>query len=418
MAILSECPICKRKQSVANKLCKCGQDLDKAKRSKRCRFYIRWRLPKALRREGDSGQRQEFVGYAIEEARASDGKRAAQKKENPRVLEIAADNKTTFADLAGWYTGLQSVKKIKTYGRTQIMLKNFNSVFGKTLLGDIRKSDLEDYIEKRKKAGMQPSSIDLEIRIAKQMVYGAFNDDRISGHALKMFNRLDSKKLFKRGSNARGRTISIEEFLKLLDAADDFLKPIIEFAMNTGMRSESEILRLRWSRVKRKNGFIKEKQEDGTIEKNPTFGFIELRAEDTKEGKKKIIPINHHAARILDNTMRHVNHDFVFTYRNKAIRKLTHFIACCERAGIPYGYKTEGGLVFRDIRRTVKSNMLEAGVDEAYRDAILGHSKKGMDKFYIDIKPATITKAMQKYTAWLDGELQCVDLSVDKKNQF
>ena len=31
MAILAECPICHEKQSVKRKVCKCGEDLDKAK---------------------------------------------------------------------------------------------------------------------------------------------------------------------------------------------------------------------------------------------------------------------------------------------------------------------------------------------------------------------------------------------------
>jgi len=35
MAILGECPACHKKQSVKNKRCRCGEDLDKAKESKR-----------------------------------------------------------------------------------------------------------------------------------------------------------------------------------------------------------------------------------------------------------------------------------------------------------------------------------------------------------------------------------------------
>ena len=36
-----------------------------------------------------------------------------------------------------------------------------------------------------------------------------------------------------------------------------------------------------------------------------------------------------------------------------------------------------------DFRRTVKTNMLEAGVDKTYRELILGHSMEGMDRHYI-----------------------------------
>ena len=34
MAILAECPACHKKQKAKNKLCKCGEDLDKAKKAK------------------------------------------------------------------------------------------------------------------------------------------------------------------------------------------------------------------------------------------------------------------------------------------------------------------------------------------------------------------------------------------------
>jgi hypothetical protein len=45
MAILGECPICRKKQRIKNKVCKCGENLDKAKRSNRIKFYISYRLP-------------------------------------------------------------------------------------------------------------------------------------------------------------------------------------------------------------------------------------------------------------------------------------------------------------------------------------------------------------------------------------
>jgi hypothetical protein len=45
MAILGECPICRKKQRIKNKICKCGENLDRAKRSSRIKFYISYRLP-------------------------------------------------------------------------------------------------------------------------------------------------------------------------------------------------------------------------------------------------------------------------------------------------------------------------------------------------------------------------------------
>jgi len=40
MAIMSECPICHRKQAVRNKLCVCGTNLDQKKASRKVRYHI------------------------------------------------------------------------------------------------------------------------------------------------------------------------------------------------------------------------------------------------------------------------------------------------------------------------------------------------------------------------------------------
>ena len=130
---------------------------------------------------------------------------------------------------------------------------------------------------------MAKASIDHETGAASTMVSKAFDNDKVSGNALKPFRRI--KKVLKKGSNARKRTLTIEEYLKLLDTAQDYLKPIIIFAFNTGMR-RGEILNLKWSNIDRKAGVVR------------------LKEGDTKEGKEKVIPLNHHAKSVLDGIIR------------------------------------------------------------------------------------------------------------------
>ena len=73
MAILAECPKCKRIQSLRNKVCiKCELNLDKAKRSGRVQYYVSFRYP-------GGKQRRELVGNSIEEARDAEGKRRGRK---------------------------------------------------------------------------------------------------------------------------------------------------------------------------------------------------------------------------------------------------------------------------------------------------------------------------------------------------
>jgi len=74
------------------------------------------------------------------------------------------------------------------------------------------------------------------------------------------------------------------------------------------------------------------------------------------------------------------------------------------------------GITFHDLRRTVKTNMLNAGVDKVHRDIILGHSLHGMDVHYMSPSEDDLHRAMARYTDWLDGQLklQSVDHIVDQ----
>lgn len=392
MAILAECPICHNKQSAKNKQCKCGADLDKAKRSKKVKYHIVYRV--------NGKQKWELADdpFSIESARGCEGKRRSQKVEN-RILDILPDAKMTFSELAKWYLKLKAVKKLASYNRVEFALNNFNKVFGHRIVGTIKPIDLEDYQNGREEQGRAPATIDMEISIVKTMVTKAFDNDMVGGHTVKAFRRV--KKKLKKGSNARKRVVSPEEYIKLAGGAKSHLAPIIIIAYNTGMR-RGELRQLKWAYIDREKMFIR------------------LPKEVTKEGKPKNIPINHHVKTVLDNLPRALKHDFIFTYKG---RPITHkdslkrsFTNACDNAGIPHGTKTPNGITFHDIRRSVKTNMLAAGIDKAHRDIIVGHSLEGMDVHYLAPTEESLKVAMDKYTEWLDGQLSEVSEKEEIEN--
>ena len=85
----------------------------------------------------------------------------------------------------------------------------------------------------------------------------------------------------------------------------------------------------------------------------------------------------------------------------------------CENAKIPFGIKTKGGFVFRDLRTSADTFMVRAGVPDVYRRALLGHAQQGMDRHYVhpDFEN-DLRAAMEKYTSWLRGQVQNVTQSV------
>jgi len=136
----------------------------------------------------------------------------------------------------------------------------------------------------------------------------------------------------------------------------------------------------------------------------------------TKEGKPKSIPINRHVREVLSRLPRSLHHDYIFTYRGQRIKNLRRsFVSACKNAGISHGRKTDKGLVFHDIRRTAKTNMLRAGVDKALRDTILGHSLQGMDAYYLKPSDEDLKLTMDQYTAWMDAQIANVTQTVTQE---
>lgn len=240
--------------------------------------------------------------------------------------------------------------------------------------------------------------MDMEISLVKTMVTKAFDNDMVDGRTVKAFRRVRRK--LRKSANARKRTITIAEYLKLLAVAPPHLKAVLTLAFNTGMRT-GELRALRWSHIDREKWVIR------------------LPAEVTKEGRAKVIPINQHVKRVLADLPRAIHHDFVVTYHHEPIVTpgglKNSFISACGKAGIPYGQAEPNGIIFHDMRRTVKTNMVNAGVDQIHRDLILGHSLKGMDVHYISPSEDDLHRAMSIYTAWLDLQTASVDHPVDQE---
>ena len=50
---------------------------------------------------------------------------------------------------------------------------------------------------------------------------------------------------------------------------------------------------------------------------------------------------------------------------------------------------------------------------KAHRDVILGHSLQGMDAHYLKPSDEALTQAMEKYTVWIDNQLEMILQNVD-----
>ena len=258
MGVLAECPLCHSKQSTKNKKCNCDEDMDKAKKNKKVRYWINYYLPDGKQRRESVGAFEGLDAYSITDAKEALSKRTVQKREK-RLFDELPEYSMTFQELTDWYLRLEKVKALASYKTIKTYLRKFNGEYGHRTIADIKLADLENLQEKRKREGLKPKTIDDEINYAKTVVIKAFNNDMVSGDTLKAFQRVE--RMLKKNSNARDRVLTTKEYEDLLDNIVDHAKGVLVMGYWTGMR-KGEILSLTWDKVHLKDRLIKLKAED------------------------------------------------------------------------------------------------------------------------------------------------------------
>lgn len=223
MAILAECPICHKKQSTKNKKCSCGLALDDAKKAKKVRYWISYRMPDGKQRRESVGALEDLNPYSISDAKEALSKRQVQKKER-RIFDMLPETVKTFDELTEWYLNLEKVKSLAYYKTLCCNLSKFNDLFGNFIVSNIKPVDFENYQIKRQRQDYSDSYIDAHIESAKNMVTKALDNDIIGGDCLKPFRKV--KNLLKKGANARNKVLTYQEYRSLLEATPNHSKPI------------------------------------------------------------------------------------------------------------------------------------------------------------------------------------------------
>ena len=343
MGLLVECPECKKRNSQKAKNCKCGFAL--AKFSGRVWWIEYYDHEKRLRREriGPNKAAAEQRYREVMSARTEG-----------RYIKKSPDATTLFRDIARWYLDLPEVMAKRSYRRDCEVVANLLRYFGDRLLQTILPATIEAYRQARL-ATVAPATTDREIGLLKTI----FNKGVSNGKADR--NPAQGVKLL-RPDNARTRILSPDEYARFLAYCPANLLPIIKLAHGSAMRQD-EILSLTWEKIDLREGFIK------------------LEVEDTKGKAKRIIPLTRELLAMLKDMPRGLPGVLVFTFRSAASVQRA-FATACKKAGIPYGQKTENGVIFHDLRRTCINARRVQGHDYFRIMAVSGHKSMNIFKMY------------------------------------
>ncbi len=169
--------------------------------------------------------------------------------------------------------------------------------------------------------------------------------------------------------NQRTRVLSMDEEQKLMENLDpnQLVKEIVIVALYTGMR-RGEIFNLSWDDVDFSRGVI--------------------LVEQSKSGKKRVVPMNRTVRDLLKNMVR--RGDLVFPSprtgrRLDTIRK--GFADATSKAGIR-------DFRFHDLRHTAATRMADSGADAFTLMKVLGHSNIQMTARYTHATDKAIRRAL------------------------
>ena len=184
------------------------------KKAKKIWYHITYRMPDGKQRWESVGAFEGLDPYSVTDAENALAKRKVQKKER-RLFDMLPDSNVTFSELTDWFLDLDTVKSKAYYKTLKSNLKHFKDTFGDDLVNSLKPVDLENFQVKMKKADYSDSYIDSITEAAKNVIYKAFDNDKVGGECLKPFRK--TKKLMRRGDNARNRILTRDEYKLIRD---------------------------------------------------------------------------------------------------------------------------------------------------------------------------------------------------------
>ena len=261
----------------------------------------------------------------------------------------------TFQEMIEKYLSEYSISKTPSGRLRDISIaKRLIPFFGNLMLKEITPLLIVNYKAQRRKAGAKPATLERELCLMRRAFNLAVREwEWVSDNPVLRVSK-------ERFNNQIDRWLSLEEEEGLFNACPEWLRKIVVFALNTGMR-QGEILDLQWPNV---DLFRK------------TVAIMK-----SKNGEKRTIPINQKVLEVLIplSKVRHIKNSHVFSSqagtRLEKRNLLRAFYQAIEKAEVQ-------NFRFHDLRHTFATRLVQSGIDIYTVAKLLGHKDIRMTQRY------------------------------------
>jgi len=251
-------------------------------------------------------------------------------------------------------------------------LKHLLPYWSNVRIGRIHKAMADDYRRRRHAAKtVSDTTINRDLEVLRHMLYWAADEGLLPANPLARLRMVRERRKPR-------AVLAVADERLLLQAAAPHLRSIIITALDTGMR-RGELLNERWEHV----------------DFNRRLLFV--TKSKTAEGEGREIPLTERVYSLLVALRQPKG--LVFTFHDRPIRAVkTGWKSAIRRAGIRY-------LRFHDLRHSFNTRLMEAGVMQEIRKALMGHSSgQDVHATYTHVELPAKREAIRKLEAWLATE--------------
>ena len=293
-----------------------------------------------------------------------------QELNDARFQIVSYDPEITVGALAAQFVASGSARKHHIYH-----LRFLLGFFAEMPALRVTKALAEEYRKKRKQFNPQikDATVNRDLSVLRHLLYWAVDELLIAANPLARLKMPQERRI-------RRQILSIAEESALLETAKGHLHTMIVMALDTGMR-RGEIANQKW-------------QDIDFAQK-----ILSVSVSKTPGGESREIPLTERLYALLAECRKNSGYVIQFEHQPVHIVK-TSWKTALKRANVRH-------LRFHDLRHTFNTRMMEAGVLQEVRMAIMGHSPAAkIHATYTHIELPTKRKAIRKLEEWVKEQQQ------------